>query len=146
MASTLQTVISSRLRRATKHSLATLDFVPEDKLDFKPSETAKSCRELAQHIVQGNCLCLQTAGQPTNANPEEQDLAKLKDMISATGEQLVAYAESLDENAMAGTVDFFGNPFPMPAFLLTAEWHMSRHAAQIDYVQTAWGDLDDHMH
>ena len=34
---------------------------------------------------------------------------------------------------------------PMPFFMNLPGIHMGNHAAQIDYLQTIWGDMDFHM-
>jgi hypothetical protein len=139
--SIVQKTLAARLRRAARNAASTLTFVPAEKLDYKPSETAHSCRELAQHIVLGNGLCLAAVGIVPVGTSEETDLEVLITSIKETTEQLAAYAEDTDENA---SVEFFGQPFTVPEFLMTAEWHISRHTAQIDYLQTIWGDLENH--
>ena len=141
----MQGLLANRIRRATRQAAATLAFVPADKLDYKPSDTSNSCRELAQHIVEGNGYCLGAIGLIGDTNPSATEIEGLIAAISSTGEQLAGFAETASDETLAGSVEFFGRSFALPEFLLTAEWHISRHTAQIDYLETTWGDLEDHF-
>ena len=140
-----QAIIARRIRKATKHAITTLGYVPEEKLDYRPTESANSCRTLALHIVQGNCFVLKSLSIEPNGNPSVTHLETLICGIGDTGEQIAEFADGADDGAMAGSVDFFGGQFPFPDLLLTAEWHISRHTGQIDYLETTWGDLENHQ-
>lgn len=137
-------LLANDLRRGVGRLVATLRATPVDKLDFKPSDTAKSIREMAQHTLGGNGYCLQAVGLPEAGNPAETDLEKLIADLEATTETLAAYADKADDALLANEIQFFGQSLVVAPFLQTVEWHISRHAAQIDYVQTIYGDLEDH--
>ncbi len=140
----LRNAIVGQLNRAAGRATSTLAATPADKLDFKPSETSKSVRELAQHILFGNCLVLGAMGVTATENPEATDVQEISDSIASTTQKLVDIAQNSSPADYEKTHEFFGHPFPLPNLLLTADWHIARHVAQIDYVQTVYGDLEDH--
>lgn len=133
-----------RLERAVRLTLATVAAVPEDKFDFKPSETANSVRELIRHLCGGNGYVSQAFGLPAPVVPSGDSREELVAAFSAGANAIVESAKVMPAERFNESVDFFGGQIPMAAFLLTQEWHVSRHAAQIDYLETIWGDLEDH--
>jgi hypothetical protein len=112
-------------------------------LDYKPTGTAKSVRELAQHMIEGNNLSLQACKVDIQGDTSVSTVSDLVAELDKTGTALVEFAASCDEGALVGTLEFFGHPFTTVQMLMTAEWHLSRHGGQIDYLQTTWNDLED---
>lgn len=133
-----------RLERASNHVLATFAAVPDDRLDFSPSETARSCRSLLAHIIEGNGYVAQAMGLSVPTGDEKADRDVLARVFQEGATVLLEAVRAMPAERIGATIPFFGQDFPTPAFLMTAEWHMSRHAGQIDYLQTVWGDLEDH--
>jgi uncharacterized damage-inducible protein DinB len=143
-ASSLRTLSAIKLQKALDRLLATFQATPDDKLDFKPSETAKSIRELVIHSLDGNgyvggCIGIQfTPGEgPT-------DRASLESRLKESTARIIEGIQNLSDDQISGSVEFFGTPMPTTAYMFVNEWHISRHAGQIDYVQTIYGDLEDH--
>jgi hypothetical protein len=132
-----------RLKRTVAFSKATLQATPDDMLDYKPTGTAKSVRELAQHMIEGNNLSLQACKVDIQGDTSVSTVSDLVAELDKTGTALVEFAASCDEGALVGTLEFFGHPFTTVQMLMTAEWHLSRHGGQIDYLQTTWNDLED---
>jgi len=141
---TLSTALAADIRRATHRILATLKATPEDKWDFKPSPTGKSIREIAQHAIEGNGYCAGPLQVPVTWNAEPSDSADILQVLETSGGALAAAAEQGGDAFVQGEVEFFGQKFTGCDFLQVTEWHISRHAGQIDYVQTLYGDLEDH--
>ena len=139
-----QSLLAGDLRQALGRLNATLHATPADKLDFKPSETAKSIREIAQHALGGNGYCMGFVGLEPIGNPEQTEVEALIVDLEASVGALADYAAKASDETLATEVDFFGSKLPIAAVLQTAEWHVSRHAGQIDYIQTIYGDLEDH--
>lgn len=141
---TPQTLLSNDLRTAVGRLVATVRATPEDKLDFKPSDTAKSIREMLQHCLAGNGYCLGAVSLPSTGDPTATDIERLIADIESSTQAMAEYAEQATDETLSSEIDFFGRPFAISRLLQTAEWHISRHAGQIDYVQTIYGDLEDH--
>jgi hypothetical protein len=140
---TVHDALVSRISRSVKHSAATLVATPPEQWDYKPTETAKSVRELAQHIVLGNNYSLQALGVEVQGNPELSESSDLIADVEKTGAALIAFVTGCDEEALVSPVEFFGHPISTFQMLLIAEWHLSRHAGQVDFLQTAWNDMED---
>ena len=64
--------------------------------------------------------------------------------VEASTNALAEYAENADDATLAKEMPFFGGNIGVATFLQTVEWHISRHVAQIDYIQTIYGDLENH--
>ena len=134
--------------------MTTLGHVPDDKLNYKPSETAKSALEIAAHVAIANLgFAAIIAQQPMHDNPmqwvEEQSRAidsREKAEAALVQGFKAAHAAILaaDPNRMEETV-----PGPIPGtlrfYLGLCARHNSTHAGQIDYLQTIWGDTEFHV-
>jgi len=151
-AAALRNLAVGKLRWTLNHLLSTFAATPDDKLDFKPSESAKSPRELIQHIIGGNGLVAQCFGMASATSgsaaehesaPMPHDREALIARVRETTEAIIAHIENLPDEAMDTMVQFVVGPIPMPVFLLLDEWHISRHAGQLDYIQTIYGDFED---
>ena len=141
---TPQSLLANDLRKSVSRLVGTVRATPAEKLDFKPSETAHSIRELVQHILGGNGYCLNFAGIAPIGNPEATDIEALLADVEASTNALAEYAENADDATLAKEMPFFGGNIGVATFLQTVEWHISRHVAQIDYIQTIYGDLENH--
>jgi len=64
VASALRDLATSRLQWTLSHILNSFAATPDEKLDYKPSDTAKSPRELIQHVIGGNAVAAQCFGMP----------------------------------------------------------------------------------
>lgn len=142
-AAALRELAVGKLRRSLSALQASFAATPDDKLDFKPSETANSPRELVAHVISGNQHVGSSLGVAMPAVGEAQDRASLVDQLDASTEAIIAAIAALPDEAMDGTISFFGMDMPTPLFLLVDEWHLSRHAGQLDYLQTIWGDMEN---
>jgi len=144
-AEVLRDLLANNLAKATRHVLATFAAVPDDKLDYKPSDTAKSARENLAHLIGGNAHVGSLLGAEMPPVPEDKSRGSLVAAFEGGTTALLEIVRSMPPERFDESVDFFGRPRSIPTFLLIIEWHLSRHAAQIDYLQTIWGDLEDHM-
>jgi len=151
-AAALRSLAAGRLRWNLNHILTSFAATPDDKLDFKPSETANSPRQLIQHVIGGNGVVAQSfgiasapSGSPAELEsaPAATDRESLTTRLRETTETIINHIENLPDEAMDTTVQFISRPLPMTSFLLLDDWHITRHAGQLDYLQTIWGDLED---
>ena len=140
--------------------LKTFSYVPDEKLHWSPGGEARSPIWIVAHC-----------GYSTNAFATfvrdgkmafEQDPAEASKQIrqggrdTKTREEAVALVEkstaefiaALDtmtpERYASMTPTPFG-PLPMAMWVEVTGPHMMGHARQVDYLQTIWGDLEDHM-
>jgi hypothetical protein len=141
-ASAIRTLAAGQLRWSLNHAVNTFEAVPEDKLDYKPSETAKSCREQIEHLLFGNDHVGKTLGLNLNAMEGPNDRPALVARLKSSTEAIAEKIETVSDEDMGSMVEFFA-PMPMTVFVMVDAWHIARHAGQIDYLQTTWGDLED---
>lgn len=130
----------------------TFAHVPEEKLHWVPAPSAKSAIRIVAHLAfsnqyfahvlrgepEGNkdfpeVLAWLTAQEQTISTRSEADA-----LILRTSEDVLSAIDGLDPCALASN--------PRSSFILTLVGrHADSHAAQIDYLQTIWGDLEDHF-
>jgi len=144
VAAVMRRLAAGRIQQSMEALQATFAATPDDKLDFKPSDTAKSIREIVAHAIEGNGYVLNALGITDVSVEGNADRAALAKRLRTTTEAILSGIATLSDEAMGNTITFFGFEMPMPEFLLTEYWHLSRHAGQLDYVQTVYGDLVDH--
>lgn len=130
----------------------TFNHVPQDKLHWTPSETSKSALRILVHTALSNQyfasvlrgdeiphLTAQEAVQKIFAQePGVTSLPEAQALYTASVQEVLDTYETLDPTRVATD--------PKVAFvLLLVGRHADGHASQIDYLQTTWGDLEDHF-
>jgi uncharacterized damage-inducible protein DinB len=154
----MKTYAIQGLKGSTGYLLSTLAAVPDDKLNYSPSETAKSALRIGAHIaVTNKAFASLLRGEAMPDMTMEQAIAWLngEETRFTTREQVqAAIAESADDLATAisalSAEDLgkevatpFG-PWSVQLILQLCAGHSLCHASQIDYLQTIWGDLESH--
>ena len=150
----------SRFERYSERLLHLFSFVPDDKLTWTPSPTAKSSLGIVAHCASVSEFFAKviTRTMPENmASPEEffKWLADSEAKIT-TREGAVASVKAATTNLCkaidtvnAGNIDTAPNsPFgsvPMQFWIHQGGDQLAGHVGQIEYLQTIWGDLDNHM-
>jgi uncharacterized damage-inducible protein DinB len=127
-----------------KQVLALAKAIPEEKYSWRPGPGVRSFKEVFLHIVYGNQLLLNVAGN----SPSREELVKQIEQNAkgeqdpATKEKIVGMlTESLSEvrktlegvrttSALTRDIDFFGRPAPMGGVLATIDTHISEHLGQ----------------
>jgi hypothetical protein len=78
----------------------------------------------------------------------EQGVLSREQALQIIEESVVAVCAALDSltpEAIDSVVETPVVTRPMPFFMNLPGAHMGNHAAQVDYLQTTWGDLEVHM-
>lgn len=138
----------------------TFSFVPDDKLNYSPSDSARSPLQLAAHVALANGVFAgfiqgESVEFPGDADDfrewqrmqEEsfEDRSVVVDLLQYnTNEAIEAMRLMTPELYATSPVSPFG-PMPMPFWMHLVSMHLNVHASQIDYLQTIWGDLEDHF-
>lgn len=124
-----------------------LDFIPDDKLDWKPSPEAKSAIEITGEVVgviRGTITFFQTGHfpmEPTTFASREEGKAALKDAT-------VQYAEflgTLGANDLGGEVELPFGIMPKIQVLAYPMVETLHHHGQIAYIQSLLGDKEVHF-
>ncbi len=147
------------LEWSTGYLLSTLAAVPDDKLGHSPSATAKPALQLAAHIAVTNqafASMLRGETMPEMTLPElighmdnaEKAMATRDEVVSAVKATTADLAAAIDGVKPEDISREIPTPFgtlSVPFLLQLCATHAMCHAAQIDYLQTTWGDMEMHF-
>ena len=136
-----------------------LESVPDDKLTWSPSPTAKTPLAIAAHAGMSNSnFASLLRGDPMPDLPFEKLMAMMAEAENAikTREEAVQIIEVKSAEAIAAlnglTQARIGEEVQTPFGSMSVKFimtiigrHMDSHAAQIDYLQTIWGDQQMHF-
>jgi hypothetical protein len=139
--------------------LRTFSFVPDDKLTWSPSGTCRSALAIVAHCgILNGIFAATLRGEtiPVPPSPAEA-IAYVKGLEAkvTTREAAIAMIEDSHAQVMkaldgiqasqleTSPMSPFG-PLPFAFWMQLPTIHTNAHSAQIDYLQTIWGDLDLH--
>jgi uncharacterized damage-inducible protein DinB len=139
--------------------LKTFAAVPDDKVTWSPSATAKSALRIAAHVGVTNfgfAGVLRGQGLKSASleelfahfNREEAKITSREQavkLIDDSSNAVLAALDELTDAKMATEVMGPFGPMPMTFWMALAGRHADNHASQIDYLQTIWGDMEIHM-
>ena len=139
--------------------LKLLAAVPDDKLNWSPSPSAKSALQVAAHaavsyrafgaILRGDPLPATTVEEiRAHSSAEEAKLRTRQDVVAAIeagSEEVDAAIAGLSEERLGSTVKMPMFEAPMSFFIALPAVHLYGHGGQIEYLQTIWGDTDFHF-
>jgi len=130
--------------------------VPEERLHWTPTPTAKSPLRVAAHTALYMSRFAQMIRDRSLPNPENLDewlanrnqeeiaIESREEMERAfragTAEVLEALDSLSDEDVEMVLEMAQGGSFPMRQLIVMPGWHATLHLGQIDYLQTCWDD------
>ena len=144
-----------------EHFLKVFSFVPDDKLTWTPTPTAKSAIRIAAHtaLYAGRFARMIEDGKlPVSdnltewlaqRNAEEAAITcrtEIESIFRKGTDEVIAALDSLTPEAIETSLDSgLGWSMPMTRLMDLPGWHATLHAGQIDYLQTCWGDQEVHF-
>ena len=147
--------------RGMEHFLKVFSFVPDDKLTWTPTPTAKSAIRIAAHtaLYAGRfARMIKDRKLPSSdnlpewlaqVNAEEAAITSRIEMESVFRkgtDEVIAALDSLTPEANGIILDSgLGWSMPMTFLMNLPDLHAMSHAAQIDYLQTCWDDQEVHF-
>lgn len=145
-----------RSRERSKQLLAT---TPDDKVNWSPSPTARTPIQLVAHsalAVTGIQEWLSGKPFPFENTAAAEAAFRAADKEFTTREQALtqleqacagylAWLDALTPEQLDSTFQTFMGPVPFAVAITFPVDHMRMHAAQIEYIQTIYGDHDWHM-
>jgi hypothetical protein len=139
--------------------LAMFEAVPEDRLNWSPSPTARTPLWLVAHCGAANhAFDTILRGEPLQLPQDPKEQAA---MIRAGGQDVTTRAEAIrsvedstaailqaldavtDEQAQSVPDSPLG-AIPYTFWMTVPSTHIEYHRCQLAYVQTIWGDVQDH--
>lgn len=134
-----------------------LSTTPDDRLEWSPSSTARSPLHLAVHAAEaighihaaldGRAFPFSDSEAADRAFREHEraftDRDEVVRLLDSRADAFVAWLDALDPETLGSMVRMpFGGSAPVEIAITFPALHTRWHHAQIDYVQTAYGDLD----
>ena len=145
--------------RAKGRVAKALATTPEDKTNWSPSATSRSPLDEVAHCamsIKGMQGWLAGEPFPFDSMAELDAFSRAKEKEFTSREQALALLEEnsngylawldgLTDKQIAATFDTPMGSFPMSMAITFCADHLRSHAAQMDYIQTIYGDHDMHM-
>ncbi len=141
--------------------LRKLSLVPDDKLTWTPTPTAKSAIRIAAHtaLYAGRfARMIETRKLPRSDNLSEwlaqvnseeiaiTSRAEVESVFRKGTDDVIAALDTLTPDEIATTLDSGrGWSVPMTWLMNLPAVHALSHGAQIDYLQTCWDDQEVHF-
>jgi hypothetical protein len=136
--------------------LRNFSFVPDERLDWRPTFTAKSALQVAAHaalyagrfarMIGDRSLPIIEDESVWLAQVEKEEAAvtsrtQMEAIFRSGTHEVLAALDGLTAEDVALTLDS-GQGWSMPMTFLMGlpGWHATLHTGQIDYLQTCWGD------
>lgn len=139
-----------------EYFLRNFSFVPDDKLTWTATPTAKSAIRIAAHTAlhaERFARMIRDRQLPRVDNLDEwlaQNNADEAALTSRTemervfrkgNDEVLAALDTLTPEAIGMSLDSgMGWSMPMTFLMKLPGWHATLHAGQIDFLQTCWGD------
>ena len=125
-----------------------LDFIPDDKLDWKPAPEAASAMEIARHVLMAHARlgAVLTGTNPDEApiaSPQTRDEAKAE--LKKSAQNYANLLRGLNPQSLGGTVDMRFAQLPKVVVAGMAVADTIHHHGQIAYIQTLLGDTESHF-
>ncbi len=140
--------------------LKSFSFVPDDKLDWTPSPTANSAIRIAAHtaVCAGTFAKMIRDRKLPSGDEIPEFLARtdaaekaltsrieIENVFRKNTDEVVAALDTLTPEAIGTSLDSSLWFMSMTFLMQLPGMHALSHAAQIDYLQTCWGDQDVHF-
>lgn len=136
--------------------LRNFSYIPDDRLNWTPTPSAKSPLRVAAHTALyasrfAKMIRDRQLPQPENLeewlaqrNAEEVAVASREEMIQifqAGTQEVLEVLDSLTEADVEMNLESGqGWSIPMRQLMVIPGWHATLHTGQIDYLQTCWDD------
>jgi hypothetical protein len=142
---------------AMEYFLNTFSFVPDEKLTWTPTPSAKSPIRIAAHtalyagrfarmIADPSILGRVNLAERNAAEAAITSRAEVESVFRKGTDELLAVLDSMTPEAVESILDSgFGGSMPMIDLMNQPAFHANSHAAQIDYLQTCWDDQEVHF-
>jgi len=138
------------MKWASRNTSYNLEFIPEDRLAWKPAPTAKSALEIVAHVVRairGMRPVLEGGGEWSPGDvPVPSGLRAAQDVLESAAAEYAEALQRVDPAQLSRTVSIAGAfSFPLARAASLPVIDMIHHHGQIAYIQTLLGDEEFHF-
>ena len=154
MTVTIPEVAVELTREAAEVLIAVATATPAERLAWKPLDSGRSILEqLAECSVANRkwAAILRTGvyanlpeGTYARAVHEATDLTSAVHMLRKATSELTAAIGSISPDRLGDTIETEWHPYSIARCCLHAYWNMTYHEGQINYIQTLYGDYEEH--
>lgn len=151
--------VKAEFSRAKGRIAKDLTNTPDDKINWAPTESARTPIQLVAHAAMGTMgIAGLLSGKPfPYSSMQEMDAASriaekefttrehALGFLEKTSTEYFAWLDTLTPEQIASTVTLPFGPIPMAAAITFPADHLRCHAAQLEYVQTTYGDYKMEM-
>jgi hypothetical protein len=145
--------------RAKERMARALATTPDDRINWSPGACARTpLQQVAHGAMAISGIQDMLVGKPfpytdiakadaewRAAEKEFTTRAQVLGLLEQSSGAYLAWLDTLTSEQLASTLQLPFGSFPMAAAITFAADHLRNHAAQIDYIQTIYGDMDWHM-
>ena len=143
-----QQTVAHQCEWVTRNLAYNLDFIPDDKLTWKPAPDAKSALDIVEHML------LTFAALPMYLHSEDPADLKVepvteredaKARLIEAGQNYAALLRDLPDSALQGDLQMRNFALPRPRAIMMPVVDAIHHHGQIAYIQTLLGDKEVHF-
>ena len=151
--------LAATIRNAHEGFVRTVGAVPDDKMTWKPLDNGRSVLDLLSDTAQTAGMIAELAQTRGETKPSYEKFAALKaecadwtrehamKTLDENTQKLYEAIDELSEDELAQPVTMeigAGMTMPLGAWILMANRSFISRFAQINYIQTLYGDFDSH--
>lgn len=144
--------LSGQAQWAARNLIFNLDFIPEDKLSWKPAPDANSALEVVDHILGAYAglsgIIKDPTTPPSFGGGDESKVAskeEASEKLLAAVDSYCALIGGLSEEDLKKPVQMPFGTFPLSFIVSMAPLDTVHHHGQIAYIQTLLGDTESHF-
>jgi hypothetical protein len=141
-------VMAYQAEWATKDTAHNLDFIPKDKLAWKPAPSAKSALDIVNEMVgfATGMIPVLSGGSFTRSDaPPATTLEAAKERLVAAGRDYAQAMRAVKPENLGDKIDLGFGVFPLAQAAGMPVIEFIHHRGQIVYIQTLLGDKEDHF-
>jgi len=154
-----QDQIIETTNRTIEGIFRTARAVPEDKLDWKPMDNGRTVLDQIQEVSQAPMWFLTVLEKKADPKftPEQfqqarearqawDSLDKCEEVCKANSEKLFEQIRNLSDEDLSTPIKFEGSDreYTLADIALFHHTHLNYHIGQINYIQTLYGDTENH--
>lgn len=124
--------------------------MPEEKLDWKPGEKARTARELVEeivHVMPFNTILVKTLKAPEGeweGAEKGKSMTELEKQLHTLVKEFIAAVREFPDDKLDTEIDLGWMKMTFSQVIAYPYWNMMYHIGQIGYIQTLYGDTETH--
>ena len=135
---------------AARNIAYNLDFIPADKLNWKPAPTANSALEIVNHVVMPlkNMKSVLGGGNLSYEKPDfapATNLEEAKSLLISAAQEYAQALRAVKPEDLGRKIDVRFGTFPLAFVASMPVVDLIHHHGQIAYIQSLLGDTEAHF-